>query len=382
MSMSTSDGVTRLITADANAAGDLDQVIVDGQVVCTAAQCAATLGRPAIVDVVIEAVILALTVKAGWDVYHHIVPMVKADKAKNNGYVSWDTAGKVVEEGAVFLGSEVAASAVGNQLSKIGFTNVRSTVAGMFRETVSQEQVYALFNRSNFGVAIDVTEQVASKIFTQVFRGLFNLLHRTASTPPPTPTPTPAPPSAPLAIATASMPGAKAGSSYSAALAATGGTAPYHWSVANGSLPAGLSIGGLSGIVTDTATVAGTSTFVIKAEDSAAPPQSVTKNSSIVVEGTTSGVAPFSATATAECSSGVPQVRLSWSASGGADFYQVFRNGVLLEGVTLTNRTYLDAAVSIGVQYSSCGPSVPEGRRIRPLRRSPRIAACLPGPSH
>lgn len=61
-------------------------------------------------------------------------------------------------------------------------------------------------------------------------------------------------------------------------------------------------------------------------------------------------MAPFSATATAECSSGVPQVRLSWSASGGADFYQVFRNGVLLEGVTLTNRTYLDAAVSIGVQ--------------------------------
>lgn len=206
--------------------------------------------------------------------YHHIVPMVKADMANNNGYVSWDTAGKVVEEGAVFLGSEVAASAVGNQLSKIGFTNVRSTVAGMFRETVSQEQVYALFNRSNFGVAIDVTEQVASKIFTQVFRGLFNLLHRTASTPRPRLRQHPRlpllrlrsqPPQCPerrlaLAIARHSQ----------LPVARRRITGPSQTEACRP-----LSIGGLSGIVTDTATVAGTSTFVIKAEDSAAPPQSV-----------------------------------------------------------------------------------------------------------
>ena len=48
-------------------------------------------------------------------------------------------------------------------------------------------------------------------------------------------------------ITTGSLPGATAGSAYSTTLAATNGTSPYTWSVADGSLPAGLSLDGGSG---------------------------------------------------------------------------------------------------------------------------------------
>ena len=43
----------------------------------------------------------------------------------------------------------------------------------------------------------------------------------------------------PLLITTTSLSGGTVGSAYSAALAATGGTTPYTWSVSTGTLPAG-----------------------------------------------------------------------------------------------------------------------------------------------
>lgn len=46
----------------------------------------------------------------------------------------------------------------------------------------------------------------------------------------------------PLAVKTTSLPAATAGASYSAKLAASGGTAPYIWSVTQGALPAGLTL--------------------------------------------------------------------------------------------------------------------------------------------
>src|SRR3990172_3970068 len=40
----------------------------------------------------------------------------------------------------------------------------------------------------------------------------------------------------------------------------------------------------------------------------------------------------FTLSATSECSSSVPQIRLTWTPSAGADTYQVFRNGIVLSG--------------------------------------------------
>ena len=75
-------------------------------------------------------------------------------------------------------------------------------------------------------------------------------------------------PSGTLAITTSStLPSGSAGSAYSQTLAATGGTAPYTWSVASGSLPDGLAIGG-DGALSGTPTAAGSSSFTVQVRDS------------------------------------------------------------------------------------------------------------------
>src|ERR1700733_3494933 len=53
-----------------------------------------------------------------------------------------------------------------------------------------------------------------------------------------------------MAIATLSLSDGIAGISYSQTLQATGGTAPYHWSVVTGSLPSGLHLGSGTGEIT------------------------------------------------------------------------------------------------------------------------------------
>jgi YVTN family beta-propeller protein len=74
----------------------------------------------------------------------------------------------------------------------------------------------------------------------------------------------------PLAVTTTSLPDGIVGNGYSTTLAASGGTTPYTWTVASGSLPTGLSLGG-SGVISRTETVAGTFNFTIRAADSGTP---------------------------------------------------------------------------------------------------------------
>ncbi len=58
--------------------------------------------------------------------------------------------------------------------------------------------------------------------------------------------------------------------SYSAFLRATGGTLPYTWSLASGSLPAGLSLNASTGEISGTPTTADLSTFTVSISDSSA----------------------------------------------------------------------------------------------------------------
>ncbi|MGB8542650.1 MAG: putative Ig domain-containing protein [Candidatus Acidiferrales bacterium] len=68
--------------------------------------------------------------------------------------------------------------------------------------------------------------------------------------------------------------------------AATGGNAPYTWSVASGSsLPAGLTLDPSTGILSGTPTTAGTFNFGITVTDTSKPPVSVTGNFTLVVSG-------------------------------------------------------------------------------------------------
>ena len=87
--------------------------------------------------------------------------------------------------------------------------------------------------------------------------------------PPPTATPPPPTP-APLSVATAVLPSATAGSPYSAALTATGGTAPYSWSVVAGALPPGLSLSP-TGFISGTPTSSGEASFEVQVVGSSAP---------------------------------------------------------------------------------------------------------------
>jgi hypothetical protein len=64
-----------------------------------------------------------------------------------------------------------------------------------------------------------------------------------------------------------SLPTVPIGSSISVALSASGGTAPYTWSVVSGALPTGLSLNASTGIVSGVPTTAGTYGFTIQALD-------------------------------------------------------------------------------------------------------------------
>ena len=72
-----------------------------------------------------------------------------------------------------------------------------------------------------------------------------------------------------VTITTASpLPTGTAGSPYSQTLAASGGTAPYSWTLVTGSLPGGLSLSS-SGVIGGSAQVAGTFNFTVQANDAA-----------------------------------------------------------------------------------------------------------------
>lgn len=100
---------------------------------------------------------------------------------------------------------------------------------------------------------------------------------QTTPTPTPTPTPTSTPPPAPapdppIAITTAALPFGRIGQSYSATLSASGGTAPYRWSLTSGALPEGLSLGSSTGALSGTpAAVADDAPLTFEVTDSSSP---------------------------------------------------------------------------------------------------------------
>ncbi len=71
----------------------------------------------------------------------------------------------------------------------------------------------------------------------------------------------------PLVVNTTSLTFGMTGVAYSQALSATGGLAPYTWSISSGTLPAGLTLNTSSGAISGTPTTAGTSTFTVQVKD-------------------------------------------------------------------------------------------------------------------
>ena len=71
-----------------------------------------------------------------------------------------------------------------------------------------------------------------------------------------------------LSLTTSSLASGAVGKSYTATLAATGGTTPYKWSVASGALPTGLTLS-TAGKISGKPTAPGSFTFSVQVKDAA-----------------------------------------------------------------------------------------------------------------
>src|ERR1700739_2603743 len=116
---------------------------------------------------------------------------------------------------------------------------------------------------------------IALLLLTGILWGCAGVVHSSSGTGTP-------PPSA-LSITVTTLPAAGVQSTYTAMVSVTGGTAPYHWSISSGALPAGLSLGASTGQITGTPTQAGTASFTVQVSDSSTTVQTASQALSITV---------------------------------------------------------------------------------------------------
>jgi hypothetical protein len=87
----------------------------------------------------------------------------------------------------------------------------------------------------------------------------------------------------PLAVKATSLGSGRVGVAYTKVLKASGGTSPYSWSIASGSLPTGLTLN-RGGDLQGTPSTAGTFDFTVKVEDSTTKPLTASSNLSMVIK--------------------------------------------------------------------------------------------------
>lgn len=82
----------------------------------------------------------------------------------------------------------------------------------------------------------------------------------------------------PLAIVTETIQGALQKAYYQAPLQGEGGISPYHWSIANGSLPEGLELDSNTGVISGHSVECGAFNFTVRLDDSAPAPNTHTRS--------------------------------------------------------------------------------------------------------
>src|SRR6266566_1395518 len=140
-----------------------------------------------------------------------------------------------------------------------------------------------------------------------------------------------------LQITTSGLPGGQVQVAYSAALAASGGTTPYSWSISSGgSLPAGLALNLSTGAISGTPTQSGTFSFTVQVADSVSLTAQQALN--IIVS---AAVAPSITTQPASQTVTAGQTAtVSVAATGTAPLsYQWQKNGAAISGATSASYT-------------------------------------------
>lgn len=89
-----------------------------------------------------------------------------------------------------------------------------------------------------------------------------------------------------LAIATTSLPEAESSNLYSQKIVATGGVAPFNWTLTKGILPTGMSLDASTGVISGVATAVSSNTFTVQVTDSEGATKSATFTISIIASTT------------------------------------------------------------------------------------------------
>jgi len=119
-----------------------------------------------------------------------------------------------------------------------------------------------------------------------------------------------------LTIGTGSLAGGTAGTGYSQALRASGGTAPYTWSIVSGSLPGGLSL--YNGTIGGAPTAAGSFSFTAQVADSASRTATAGLSISIAAPAAVAGISSLSCGAGSLASNGSTTCTATMSAAAPA----------------------------------------------------------------
>ncbi|AXC11423.1 Serine protease, subtilase family [Acidisarcina polymorpha] len=164
--------------------------------------------------------------------------------------------------------------------------------------------------------------------------------------------PTP-PPVATLAITTAAtLTAGTVGTAYTATLAASGGTAPYTWTISAGTPPAGLTLSS-AGALTGTPTTAGSSSFTIKVTDSEATPQTATLAATLVINAAPPPPITITPTTLTAGILGTPYVANLTATGGTAPYTWSVASGSLPAGLTLAPTTGIISGTPTAAGQSS-----------------------------